>query len=145
MLGNFSCVLLSADFFQNHPFRIILSGIPSESQTVWIQIRPDILSGLIWVQTVCKGHQQTTPAVNCIPCHQQWQQTASALLQSAVQVSSLTMTHSSLAASPWLPQPHLADPGDCDPSPRSDHFLPRIVSSPLVSCKQERKWVARLM
>ena len=25
-----------------------------------IQIRPDILSGLIWVQTVCKGYEQTT-------------------------------------------------------------------------------------
>ena len=29
-------------------------------QTVWIQIRPDILSGLIWVQIVCTGYQQTT-------------------------------------------------------------------------------------
>ena len=29
-------------------------------QTVWIQIRTDILSVLIWVQTVCKGYQQTT-------------------------------------------------------------------------------------
>ena len=38
----------------------ILSGIPSECQTDWIQIRPDILSGLIWVQTVCKSYQQTT-------------------------------------------------------------------------------------
>ena len=26
----------------------------------WIQIRPDVLSGLIWIQTVCKGYQQTT-------------------------------------------------------------------------------------
>ena len=25
-----------------------------------IQIRPDILSGLVWVQTVCKSYQQTT-------------------------------------------------------------------------------------
>ena len=24
------------------------------------KIRPDILSGLIWIQTVCKGYQQTT-------------------------------------------------------------------------------------
>ena len=47
--------LSSADFFIK-----ILSGIPSECQTVWIQIRPDILSGLIWVQTVCKGYQQMT-------------------------------------------------------------------------------------
>ena len=29
--------------------------MPSEGQTVWIQNRPDILSSLIWVQTICKG------------------------------------------------------------------------------------------
>ena len=50
----FHAFLSSADFFQNHLFRKIILGIPSECQTVWIQIRPDILSGLIWVQTVCK-------------------------------------------------------------------------------------------
>ena len=38
----------------------ILSGIPSECQTVWTLIRPDNLSGLIWVQFVCQGYQQTT-------------------------------------------------------------------------------------
>ena len=27
-------------------------------QTVWIKVKPDIMSGLIWVQIVCKGHQQ---------------------------------------------------------------------------------------
>ena len=60
-LGNFSCFFLSsADFFQNQLFRKILSGIPSECQTDLIQIRPNILSGLIWVQSVCKGYQQTT-------------------------------------------------------------------------------------
>ena len=31
-----------------------------QCQTDWIPIRPDILSGLIWGQTVCKGYQQTT-------------------------------------------------------------------------------------
>ena len=36
----------------------------SECQTLWIQIRPDLLSGLIWVQTVCKGYQQITPVGN---------------------------------------------------------------------------------
>ena len=51
----------SADFFQNQLFRKTLSGIPSECQTVWIQIKPGILLGLIWVQTVCKCYQQTTP------------------------------------------------------------------------------------
>ena len=40
----FHVFLLSADFFQNQLFRKILSGIPSECQTVWIQFRPDILS-----------------------------------------------------------------------------------------------------
>ena len=47
-------------FFQNQLLRKILPEIPSECQTVWNQIRPDILSGLIWVQTVCTGYQQTT-------------------------------------------------------------------------------------
>ena len=67
MQGNFACFLVVCGFI----FKIIfffffffffkkLSGIPSEYQTVWIQIRPDILSGLIWVQTVCKSNQQTT-------------------------------------------------------------------------------------
>ena len=46
-LGKFSCFLSSADFFQNQLFRKILSGIPSECQTDWIQ-------------TVCKSHQQMT-------------------------------------------------------------------------------------
>ena len=32
----------------------------NKCQTVWIQIRPGILLGLIWVQTVCKSYQQTT-------------------------------------------------------------------------------------
>ena len=27
---------------------------------IYIQVRPDILSGLIWVQTVCKSYRQTT-------------------------------------------------------------------------------------
>ena len=44
----------SADFF-NELYKTNLSGIPSECQTVWLQIRTDVLSGLIWVQTVCKG------------------------------------------------------------------------------------------
>ena len=50
----------SADFFQNLLFQKIISGTLTECQTVWIQIRTDILSVLIWVQTVCKGYQQTT-------------------------------------------------------------------------------------
>ena len=53
----FACFLLSTDFFsQNQNFQKIILGIPSECQTVWIQIqiRSDILSSLLWVQTVCK-------------------------------------------------------------------------------------------
>ena len=43
--------LSSADFFFIF-FSKILSGIPSVSN-IWIQIRADVLSGLIWVKTVC--------------------------------------------------------------------------------------------
>ena len=39
----FHAFLSSADLFQNQLFRKILSRIPSVCQTVWIQIRPDIL------------------------------------------------------------------------------------------------------
>ena len=38
-----------------------ISGIKPECQTVWIQIRPDILSGLIRLQTVCRGYQKKLP------------------------------------------------------------------------------------
>ena len=56
LLGNYSeFILPSADFlFQNQLSRKIISGIPRECQTVWIQIRPDISSCLIWAQTFCK-------------------------------------------------------------------------------------------
>ena len=49
--------------FQNQHSQKILSEILSECQTVWIQIRPDILSGLIWVQIVCNGYKQRTQRV----------------------------------------------------------------------------------
>ena len=45
-------LLSSADFFQNYFFQKILSGTLSECQTVWIQ-------------TVCKGYQQTTKVASC--------------------------------------------------------------------------------
>ena len=63
--------LSSADYFQNQLFRKIVSGIPSACQTVWIQIRPNILSGLIWVQTVCKSYQQMT-LVWCVSYSHEW-------------------------------------------------------------------------
>ena len=53
-------LLSSADFFSNSAFLKIPSGIPSECQIVLVQIRPGVLLGLIWVQTVCKSYQQTT-------------------------------------------------------------------------------------
>ena len=61
MLGNFACFLSSVVFFLKINFlKKNLSVIPSEYQTIWIQIKPDVFSGLIWVKTVCKGYQQTT-------------------------------------------------------------------------------------
>ena len=61
MLGNFACFFVVCDFFLKSNISIKnLSEIPSECQTVWIQIRPDVLFGLIWVQTLCKGYQQMT-------------------------------------------------------------------------------------
>ena len=56
----FHAFLSSVDVFQNQYFQDIISGIPPGCQTVLIQIRPNILSGLIWVQTVCNGYQPTT-------------------------------------------------------------------------------------
>ena len=46
-------------FFKINFFEKNISGIPSECQSDWILIRPDILSGQIWVQSVCKGYEQT--------------------------------------------------------------------------------------
>ena len=59
-IENFHAFLSSADFFPK-----ILLGIPSECETDWVQIRPDILSGLIWVQNICKSYQQTTLGGKC--------------------------------------------------------------------------------
>ena len=50
MLHNFSWFLL---YFKS-TFPKIISGIPSVCQTVWIQIRTNILLVPIWVQTVSK-------------------------------------------------------------------------------------------
>ena len=59
MLGNFPCFLLSADLLSKSTL-LDNSFRNTECQTDWIQSRPDILSGLIWFQTVCKSYQQTT-------------------------------------------------------------------------------------
>ena len=47
-------------FFKSKIFRKFLSGKRPECQTVWFKIRPDVLSDLIWVQTLSKKYQQTT-------------------------------------------------------------------------------------
>ena len=50
----------------NFPFfKKLLSGTLLECQTVWIQISTDFSSILIWLQTVCKGYQQTTKVSAC--------------------------------------------------------------------------------
>ena len=36
-----------------------VSGTLSEFKVIWIQIRSDVLSVLIWVQTDCLGYLQT--------------------------------------------------------------------------------------
>ena len=54
MLSKFACFFVICGFF------FFFSRIPSECQTIWIQIKPSIFFCLIWVQTVCKGYQQTT-------------------------------------------------------------------------------------
>ena len=51
--------LLSADFFLKND---LFFQEYHHSQLVWIQIKPNILLGLIWVQTVCKGYHQKTLA-----------------------------------------------------------------------------------
>ena len=59
MLRNFFMIfchlLIFLDFF---PKKFLQEY--HQCQTVWIQIRPDILSGLIWAQTVCKDYHQAT-------------------------------------------------------------------------------------
>ena len=63
-------ILSSADiFFKINLFLVVafskmISGISVECQAVWIQIMPGVLLGLIWVQIVCKGNQQTTQVSN---------------------------------------------------------------------------------
>ena len=50
------CLLFANFYVKIIFFQLFLSVKPSECR---IQIRIDILSVLIWVQTVCKGYQQT--------------------------------------------------------------------------------------
>ena len=55
MLGNCSCFYFRLlTFFKIKFLKINHPGPPSECQTVWIQIKTDILLVFIWVQNVCK-------------------------------------------------------------------------------------------
>ena len=47
-----SCTLYHCAIFNS----LNAGFLPSGCQTIRIEIRPDNLSGLIWVQTVCKGY-----------------------------------------------------------------------------------------
>ena len=53
MLDGFACFFVDFGFFSKSKKKNL-----SECQTVWIQIRPYILQGLIWIQSVCKDYQQ---------------------------------------------------------------------------------------
>ena len=52
VLSNFECFFVFCGFYFLL-FQKNLSRISSECQTVWIQIRPDLLLHLIWVLFVC--------------------------------------------------------------------------------------------
>ena len=54
-MSNFACIFASIDFF----YKFLFSNLSTEGQTVLIRIRPELLSGLIWVQIVCKIIQYT--------------------------------------------------------------------------------------
>ena len=43
------CLLI---YFKINAFKTLILGKPSECETVWIQIRPDVSSGLVWVHTI---------------------------------------------------------------------------------------------
>ena len=61
MLGIFLGFFVVCGFvFKINLFKRIFQEYHQSFQTVWIQIRTDVLSGLIWVQIVCKDYQQTT-------------------------------------------------------------------------------------
>ena len=44
--------------FKINFFRKLLSEITSHCKTIWIQIRPNNMSGTFWVETVCKSYPQ---------------------------------------------------------------------------------------
>ena len=64
----FYAFLSSVEFFQIQLFMKLLQEY-LQCQTVWIPIRPDIMSGLIWVQSDCKCYEQTTLVGNELNGH----------------------------------------------------------------------------
>ena len=59
--NEFSMLLSSADFLQNFFFfKIFIQEHYQHVKTVWIQIRTNVLSVLIWVQTVSKGYHHSS-------------------------------------------------------------------------------------
>ena len=61
MLDNCSCFNFRLQtYFKIYFLQINHPGHLKEWQTVWIQIKADILLVLIWFQTVCKGYRQMT-------------------------------------------------------------------------------------
>ena len=64
ILCNFACFFVVCKKKLNF-FFFKKSGVLSERKTAWIQIRVDKMSGLIWIQTFCKGFQQTTKVPTC--------------------------------------------------------------------------------
>ena len=51
----FECLVTVHAFVVISP--LTRTGTLSGCQTAWMQIRTDVLSGLIWIQAVCKGYQ----------------------------------------------------------------------------------------
>ena len=58
LLGNFACIIVVCRFY--FKINVFENFFQAECQIVWIQIRPDVLSGRIWVQIFCTSCQQTT-------------------------------------------------------------------------------------
>ena len=57
----FKSIILQKEFSgTNHSIKIKLLIL----KTVWIQIRPDTLSGLIWVRTVCNKAKVISQQIN---------------------------------------------------------------------------------
>ena len=60
-INSWRASLMSAIFFKINFFKIFFQEY-HQCRTIWIKIRPDDLSGLIWAQPDCKSYQQMIPA-----------------------------------------------------------------------------------